>query len=440
MLRCILIILDGLGDEYIPELNGTPLQYLSGKLKVLDKLAREGIGGIMYPLSPGIPASSDTAHLSIFGYDIKKEYPGRGFFEAIGAGIRLREGEVALRFNLATVKEVGKELIIVDRRAGRINDEDAEILTRDLQKRIEEEGLPVVLKHTLEHRGVMIIKPEKELSWRITDTDPHEINSPVLKAQPFEDTPSEERESAEYTAQIVNSVVKLSYEVLNNHELNVKREMKGLLKANIILPRGAGKAIRLMSFREKWGFRAAFVAGGPLYKGVARTIGMEEIKVKGATGRVDTNLEGKVKGVIQALDKGYDFVFLHIKALDTLSHDLNPKGKAEFIARIDKALEPLLELEDIAIAVTGDHSTSSIRGRHIGMPLPIAFWSRKIRRDNAKYFNEIELAEKGGLGVLRGHDILPILLDLSDRAMEYGLRPSPKPVFYIGARGEPLRV
>ncbi|MHA1617631.1 MAG: 2,3-bisphosphoglycerate-independent phosphoglycerate mutase [Candidatus Njordarchaeales archaeon] len=440
MLPCILVIIDGLGDEYIPEFGGTPLQYLSDKLEVLNKLTREGAGGLMYPIAPGIPAGSDTAHLSIFGYDIKKEYPGRGFFEAVGAGIELKHGEVALRFNFATVKKVDNKLIILDRRAGRIRDDVAEELALFLQEKVEEAGLPVVIKHTLEHRGVMIIKPEKELSWRITDVDPHEKNAPVLASQPFQDTPPEEVEAAKYTANIVNQVVKLSFKVLDNHEINIERSKKGLLKANIILPRGAGKATRLISFKEKWGFKAAFVAGGPLYKGVAKVVGMEEIKVEGATGRTDTNLSGKVEGVLRALNMGYDFVFLHIKATDSLSHDKKPSQKAEFIAKIDKALSPLSELDDVVITVTGDHSTSSLRGRHIGTPLPIVFWADKIRRDNSKYFNEIEFAEKGAFGVIKGNDVLPILLDLADRVMEYGLRPSPKPVFYIGAPGKPLEI
>ena len=436
-----MVIIDGLGDEFIPELNGTPLQYINERLETLNFMTKNGLGGLHYPYRLGIPMGSDTAHLTIFGYNIDVEYPGRGFFEALGAGYKLAEGGVALRFNFATVVEKDGVLIIRDRRAGRIETETAKILAKDLQERLIEEGLPVVVESTTEHRGILIIKPEEgDLSWRVTDTDPHEVGMPVLKSQPFEDVSKDEREAAERTAYIINKVSEIAYKFLNNHEINLEREKIGKLKANAILARGAGKSVKLVSFGEKWGFKAAYVAAGALYKGIARGIGMDEIKVEGATGTVKTNLNAKVDGVIKALERGYDFIYLHIKAVDNLSHDMKTKEKAEFIAKIDKALRPLLDLEDIVIAVTGDHSTSSLRGRHIGQPVPIVFWSDKVRRDEAKRFYEIELANRGGLGVFEASSIIPIMMDLADRVMEYGLRPSPKPVFYIGATGEPLKI
>jgi len=441
MKRCILVILDGLGDEFIPDLKGTPLEYINEKLETLNYMVKNGIGGLHYPFKPGIPMSSDTAHLTLFGYDISREYSGRGYFEALGANVEIRDGDVALRFNFATVREDNGKLIIEDRRAGRISTEDSKILAKDLQQALLDAGLPVVVKNTTEHRGILIIRPEKnELSWKITDTDPHEINEPILKSQPFEGLSPDEHKAAQVTANTLNEVTKIAYKVLSEHELNKLREKKGLPKANAILARGAGKAVRLTSFKEKWGFKPAYVAAGALYKGVARGVGMDEIKVEGATGTVNTNLEAKVQGVIRALERGYDFVFLHIKAVDNLSHDMKPLEKAEFIAKIDKALKPLRELDDVVITVTGDHSTSSLRGRHIGMPVPILMWSDRIRRDRAERFYEDELVTKGGLGFIDGINIIPLMMDIADRVMEYGLRPSPKPVFYIGATGEPLKI
>lgn len=440
--RIILAIIDGLGDETIPELNGTPLEYISDRLANMNKLAEEGLCGLMYPISPGIPPSSDTAHLTIFGYDLSKEYTGRGYFEALGAGIPIEEGDVAIRFNFATVKKQNNHLVVVDRRAGRTAGEEFSLLAKDLQEAINERGLPVEIHHTLEHRGVMIIKgTTKKLSRMVSDTDPHEVGVPVLSATPLEETPPDELEHAKRTAEIINEVVKLSYRIFDNHEVNIKREERGLLKANIILTRGAGIAIRMTPFSDKWGLRAAYIAAGPLYKGVARAVGMEEITVKGATGTVKTNINAKIEGTIKAFDSGYDFVFLHIKATDNLSHDKKPREKAEFILKIDHALEKLLDLDDIVIAITGDHSTSSLKGRHIGLPLPIVFWSDSgIRKDGARKFNERECIKKGGLGVLFGKDIMPLLLDLANRLMEYGIRTSPKQVLYTGAYGEPLKI
>ena len=439
MLKSVLIILDGLGDERISELGGTPLEYLGEKIGNLNKLAEKGITGLMSTISPGIPPSSDTAHLTIFWYDLKKDYPGRGYFEALGAGLQPKLGEVAFRANFATVKEENGKLIVLDRRAGRISGEDAEILGRDLDSHLKEKGYPVEFVHTLEHRGVLIIKPEEgELSSKITDVDPHELGFPILRSQPFEGLDKEELEKAKRTASMLNEILIEAYKFLNNHPVNKEREEKGLRVANALLVRGAGIAKKLESFKDRWGYKAAFVAAAPLYRGVAKAIGMDPIEVEGATGLPNTNLEGKFEGVIRAFKQGYDFVFVHIKATDNLSHSKKPREKARFIKKINDALEVLNEIMDeTTIAITGDHSTSSIRGKHIGLPIPILFYSPYGRPDENKYFNE-KACEKGSLGIIYGKDVMPILLDLSDRANELGIRTSPKPVFYIGSTGEPL--
>ena len=425
-MRAVLIIIDGLGDEYIEELGGTPLEYASRNFENINRMADEGMCGIMYPVAPGIPPSSDIGHLSIFGYDIVKEYPGRGYFEALGAGIKPAKGEVAFRVNLATVKEEGSRLIVTDRRAGRISGEDASELYKILDEAFEENGIPARVIHTLEHRGVLLVR-EKDLIGAVTDTDPHEIGKPVLAAEPWKELNEELKKYAEETAKLLNQITLLSYRILKDTDINKRRIERGLPQANIILARGGGLAKDITPFGKKWGFRAAFIAAGALYKGVARALGMDEIEVKGATGTPTTNVENKVMGCIHALDRGYDFVYLHIKGTDNLSHDKKPKEKAEFLLRIDRAFEEFLELEDTVVVITSDHSTSSIRGRHIGLPVPILFWSKSIRRDNVKRFNEIECA-KGALGTIYGRDVMPIIMDLTNRAEETGTRPTGSPL------------
>ncbi len=441
-MRTVLIILDGLGDEHVRELNGTPLEFVSSELKNMNYLAEKGSTGLMHPVSPGIPPSSDTSHLTIFGYDIKKEYAGRGFFEALGSGLELAEGELAFRANFGTVVEKGDELIVVDRRAGRIAGEDADNLALDLQRHFEDKGLPVKFIHTVEHRGVLVLQPdETEFSHKITDVDPHEVNYPVLASQPYHGLTGEELEKARKTASLLNKVIIESYKFLKKHDINTMRKKRGKPPANIILARGAGLITKYESFRDRWGYRAAFVAAGPLYKGVALALGMKPIEVEGATGTDKTNLEGKFKGVLTALNNGFDFVFLHIKATDNLSHSKKPKEKAEFIRKIDENLSILFDvLEDTVIAITGDHSTSSVRGKHTGLPVPFLVYSPNGRSDKNKMFGEKYCTENGGLGHIRGGDIMPILLDLSDRANELGIRTSPKPVFYVGATGKPLHL
>ena len=437
----ILVILDGLGDERNPKLGGkTPLEYISKELKTLNRMASEGYLGMVSIVDYGIPPSSDMGHLAIFGYDLERDYPGRGYFEALGMGLDLEKGDVAFRTNFATVRRENNKLIIVDRRAGRISGKDAEVLAKDLSEEFKRRGLPVEFIHTVEHRGVLVIKSDgKKLSNKITDTDPHEIGAPVLRSLPYEGLSGEELEAAKRTAEILNEALKVSYEFLDSHPLNKEREEKGLLKANVILARGAGIIKDLIPFKEKWGVEGAFVAGGPLYKGVARAIGLKEIHVEGATGTVKTNLKGKVEGTIKALDEGYEFVFLHIKGTDTLSHDKKAKEKAEFIKKIDEALAPLLELENVVIAVTGDHSTSSLRGHHIGLPVPIVFWTDGQKPFKQRTFDEATCSATGELRIF-GKDILPLLLDFANRTMELGFRPSPKPVFYTGFFSPPLEL
>ncbi len=442
MLRTVLIILDGLGDEYIPELNGTPLESVASEIKNFNKLTESGISGLMYPISPGVPPSSDTAHLTIFGYDLEKDYPGRGVFEALGAGLNLSEGELAFRANFGTVREENGKLIVIDRRAGRISGKDADVLAEDFQKYLSEKGIPAKFIHTLEHRGVLVIKPEEgTLSPKITDVDPHEIGEPIFASQPYYGLEGQELENAKRAAKILNTIIVESYKFLSKHPINKEREKKGLPPANVILARGAGLIRKLESFRERWGYKAAFVAAGPLYRGVALSLGMDPIPVEGATGLPNTNIEGKLKGVLEALNKGYDFVFLHIKATDNLSHSMKPVEKAEFIKKVDEHLDILFDvLDDTVIAITGDHTTSSLRGKHLGLPVPIVIHAPYGRKDENKYFNESSCNKYGGLKTIYGKDIMPILLDLSNRANELGIRTSPKPIFYIGATGQPLEV
>lgn len=437
MLSVLMIVIDGLADETIPELGCTPLEWIAPRLRALNTLAERGLTGLIYPVAPGVPPSSDAGHLSLFGYDIVREYPGRGFFEALGAGIELRPGVIAFRTNLATVEERDGTLVVVDRRAGRISGEDARLLYEALNEALSEAGIPAKVLHTSEHRGVLVLEGEEFLG-AVTDTDPHETGAPVLMCQPWDGLSGDMLKRAQNTAKVINEITKLAYRVLSRHEINERRMRRGLRPANVILIRGGGLAKRIESFRDKWGFRAAFVAGGALYKGIARALGMDEIKVKGATGTVNTNLPGKVDGALKALERGYDFVYLHIKATDSLSHDGRPREKAEFIARIDQALEPVLELEDTVVVVTSDHATSSLRGRHMGYPVPLLLWAPHVRRDDVKHFCERECA-RGGAGTLLGRDLMNLILDLADRATELGLRPHPREYRHL-VLGAPLRL
>ena len=229
MKKIILVIIDGLGDEKIPRLeNKTPLE--AAKTPNFDFLAKEGICGLMVPFKfreQEYP-TSDVAHLALLGFDPRKYYLGRGVYEAFGAGVSLKSGDVALRVNFGTVD---KNLKIINRRAGRI--EKTESLIKALNK-IKIEGVKFYLKKAFGHRAVLRIRSKKKLSSAIEDGDPHKVGVKVKKIKPKDDS-----ESAKFTAKILNQYLEKAHQILENHSLNKKRKKKGLLPANFLLVRGA---------------------------------------------------------------------------------------------------------------------------------------------------------------------------------------------------------
>ena len=412
-MKAVLIVLDGVGDRPVKALGGlTPLQ--AAEAKTLDLVAEKGECGIMDPIAPGQPPGSDTAHLAIFGYDPERCYPGRGAFEALGVGVDLRPGDVAFRCNLATVSDDG---VIVDRRAGRIGNVDAEKLSESLKDiRIEEvEGVEAEFIHSSEHRGVLVLRGEK-LSRMVSDVDPHLTGVKVPKPCPLDDSIEAER-----TARALEEFLEKAGRILREHPLNKERVERGLKPANAILPRGAGVLPRIKSINELWGVRAAAIAGGALYKGVAKAVGFELIRVEGADGTVNTNLKGKVEAAMRALDD-YDLVFLHIKATDNVSHDKDPERKVEVIEWISRELKPLVDKvlsENYYLALTGDHTTPCEVGSHAGDPVPLAIIGPGVRRDDVRKFDEISCAS-GGLNRIRGMDLMRILMNYLGRVPLFG--------------------
>jgi len=408
-MRILLILLDGVGDRPSRLLNGlTPLQ--AARIPFLNGLARGGSCGLMDPVSPGVPVGSDTGHLSILGYDPYKYYPGRGPFEALGAGLELRPGDVAFRCNLATVDS---EDTVVDRRAGRISSPEASTIVEALAQVTEVDGVEVLLKHTVEHRCVLVLRGD--VSDRVSDVDPHREGVKVLWPKP-----TGEESAARRTAEILTKLLRKYREILEAHPLNAKRRGEGLPPANILLPRGGGKMPSLPSLAARFGVRGAIVAGAALYKGVCRAVGMEVVEAPGATGTLSTNLDSKFSTAFKALNT-YDFVFLHIKGTDTASHDRDPLAKAAFLEKVDSALSRKFDAPsgEFIVCVTGDHTTSSLTGDHRGDPVPVVIWGYGVRVDSVERFNEVDAA-RGALGRIRGLDLMNILMDLACRTEMFG--------------------
>jgi len=382
--KIILIVIDGLGDEPIPQLKDkTPLE--AAKTPNFDFLAQNGICGLILPWCEKgkLPTSEDT-HLAIFGYDPKKSNPGRGVLEVLGIGEKIKKEDVCFRGNFATVDE---DLTIIDRRAERI--EDTEDLIEGLNK-IKIKGVKVIVRKAFGHR-IGIIFRGKNLSAKVSSNDPKKVGVKVLKIK-----------GQKRMVKILEEFLEKARSILENHPKNKKRIKQGKLPANYILLRGAGKFKKIKTFKERYGLKAGFIAGGTLYKGIGKYLGMQEIKVKGANGTVGTNLEGKFLTAKKAM-KNFDFIFLHIKACDNLAEDGKFLEKKEFIEKIDRNLAPILNLKDVLIVITGDHSTSSLKKNHSTLPNPILIYGAK--KDGCKKFSEKE-CKKGKIGILRQIDLM----------------------------------
>ncbi len=400
----LILILDGIGDRPVKELDGkTPLE--KAKTPNLDKLAEEGINGIMDTIAPGIIPGSDTGHLALLGYDPYEVYTGRGPYEAAGIGLEVKPGQIAFRCNFGTIED-GK---LTDRRAGRIKEGTEELAeaVNDIDL-----GAEFHFQEAVEHRGVLILKGQG-LGADVTDVDPHETGISYHEAEPVVDNKENKK-----TAEIVNEFTKKTVEVLSDHPINKKRINSGKPPANIILPRGAGAVPQMKPLSENKGLKSAAIAGIPLVKGVCRLAGMDIIDIEGATGGLDTDLEAIMKGIKSNIDE-YDFIITNIKGFDLLGHDGLYHDKIKFIEKFDGNLGHLMDLKNIYIAITGDHSTPVTVKGHSGDPSPILIHGEEVRQDDVIKFDE-RSGTKGGLGRIYGSDVLNVMLDLAKRGEKFG--------------------
>ncbi|MFQ6060381.1 MAG: phosphoglycerate mutase, partial [Thermoplasmata archaeon] len=322
-------------------------------------------------------------------------------------GLSLEEGDVAFRCNFGTVDEDG---IVKDRRAGRIKEGTSEI-AKDLNG-LKVGGLKVIFKEGTEHRAVLVLRGEP-LSPDVTDVDPHAVGVKFRACRPL-------HPEAGRTAEIVNEFVNRSREILKEHKVNKRRVEEGKLPANIVLPRGGGVFPSIQSLMDRFGLKSAAVGGVTLVKGICKVVGMRVLDVEGATGGLDTDMVAKGRKALEAL-RDYDFVFLNIKAGDICGHDGEAGLKVGIVKRMDEMMGLLREHypEDTIMAVTSDHTTPVSVRDHTGDPVPLLIHGEGIRFDSVAEFDEISVAQ-GCIGRIRGSDLLPILLNLSNRSEKYG--------------------
>jgi 2,3-bisphosphoglycerate-independent phosphoglycerate mutase len=421
--RLIYLVIDGLGDLPVEELGDkTPLE--AANTPNLDFLAKNGKNGLMYSVREGMAPESDVAVISILGYDPFKHYTGRGPLEALGAGVAMKNGDLSLRCNFATVNEQDR---ILDRRAGRnLTVKEAEELSEAMNDGVKLESHPVdfEFRNTIGHRGVLVFRSrEGFLSSRITNTDPaysrvegfgvaESVFDMVLK----ECKPLDENEATRISSALVNEFTKKSHRILEEHEINKKREAQGKLKANIILMRDAGHRLpQFFSINEKYGVRFACLADMLMERGIAKLARMDVVDLPLPSKDIKKDCVLRVNKLL-AIFPSYDCFYLHVKGPDEPAHDGNAGLKAEIISKIDEyligKLLQNLELEKNIICVTADHSTPCSLKAHSDDPVPLLIAGNGIDGDALSGFSEKE-CRKGSLGLLtRGTELMPKIMAL----------------------------
>jgi 2,3-bisphosphoglycerate-independent phosphoglycerate mutase len=321
---------------------------------------------------------------------------------------------VAFRCNFATVDS---KFTVIDRRAGRIATTDAARLAEEFKEITLQghEDVQIKFKNTIQHRAILLLRGA-HLSTRVSSSDPYKVGKKVLEVHPLDNTAE-----AGKTAQILNELTHYFYKVLKNHPLNIQREMAGLFPANIVLCRGAGKLPDLTPLDLQYGINAVAVSAMPLVRGVCKAAGMKLIDVPEATGTYDTNVLAKADAAIKAL-RTCDFVFVHVKGTDVASHDSRVDEKVRMIEKIDQLVDYVIRNVDLSktyIAVTADHTTSSRTKEHEGDPVPVVIYGPEVRTDDVREFSEKACA-KGGLGRIKGKDLMPIIMNLLGKTKKFG--------------------
>jgi 2,3-bisphosphoglycerate-independent phosphoglycerate mutase len=384
--KLVMMIIDGLGG--LPVRGKTELE--AARIPHLDRLASKSICGLIDPITMGVTPGSGPSHLALFGYDPLRYEIGRGVMEALGIGLDLTEDDLTARANFATVDETG---IIVDRRAGRIPTEKNREVCDFLQREIREvEGACISIYPGKEHRFIVVFRREN-LRQDLTDADPQKDGKKAKGTEPL--TPEAGR-----TADIVNTFLKRATEIL-----------KPFYPANTILLRGFSKVPDILTMSDRFRLRAAAIATYPMYRGLARLVGMSVLEA-GET----------LKDEVEALKKGFDrhdFFYIHFKKPDMAGEDGDFKAKIKAIEEIDRIVPSILRLKPDVLVVTGDHSTPAPLKGHSWHPNPFLLLSKYVRSDGVRRFTERQ-CRKGELGRFRATDVIPLMLANGLKLKKFG--------------------
>ncbi|MDI6874395.1 MAG: 2,3-bisphosphoglycerate-independent phosphoglycerate mutase [Actinomycetota bacterium] len=386
--KMVLLVLDGLGGLPHPETGLTELE--TARTPNLDALARDSACGLIHAVGPGITPGSGPAHMALFGYDPVRYEVGRGVLSALGVGMDLGPDDLAARVNFCTVEDG----VITDRRAGRIPTEKNARLCEKLSA-IRLDGAEVIIRPEKEHRAALVLRGEG-LSERISDTDPQKTGVPPLPCRPL----VEGDEAAERTAALVNKYLEEASRLLADEH-----------PANMLLTRGFARKPDIPLMTDLYGIRAGAVATYPMYRAVARLVGMELVE----TG---PSFADQVEALAKAWEK-YDYFFVHYKYTDSRGEDGDFDAKVACIEEVDASVPRILELQPEVLVVTGDHSTPALLKAHSWHPSPLIFHSRWERRDDVDSFGERACA-RGILGTFPALDLLPMMLACAQRLTKFG--------------------
>jgi 2,3-bisphosphoglycerate-independent phosphoglycerate mutase len=384
--KIVLLVIDGLGG--LPDLSTGKTELEAANTPNLDALAAKGICGLSEPISPGVTPGSAPGHLALFGYDPVACNIGRGVLEALGVDIDLKPGDIAARGNFCTIDKNG---FITDRRAGRITTEKSAELCRLLDG-MDIDGTKVIVRPVKEHRLVALFRGDN-LRTEISDSDPQQTGV-------VPDSVEARDIRARRTADIVNRFIAKAKGVLAGHH-----------PANMILLRGFSQQPQLPTMTEIYKLKAAAIASYPMYRGLAKIVGMEVLNT-GAT------IEDELATLKQNYT-GYDFFFLHIKETDSAGEDGDYNRKVAALEHIDRLLPGLTALEPDVIVVTGDHSTPAMIKGHSWHPVPVLLYSQWCRPDGVSSFSE-SACILGGLGRLPATDIMPLAMANALKLNKFG--------------------
>ncbi|XUX01276.1 MAG: 2,3-bisphosphoglycerate-independent phosphoglycerate mutase [Dehalogenimonas sp.] len=384
--KIVMVVLDGLGGLPDPITNRTELD--TANIPNLNALAAKSICGLSDPVLPGITPGSGPGHLALFGYDPLQYVIGRGVLEALGIDFDLRPGDVASRGNLCTLDGQG---IITDRRAGRISTDKSRVIASQLNG-LEIDGVQVIVEAVKDHRIVVVFRGEG-LADAVSDSDPQRVGlAPQLVTAI--------NGSSNRMAQIANCFIAHASKILTNHH-----------PANGLLLRGFSRKPDFPSFKEVYHLDACAIAGYPMYRGLAKVVGMSVVK----TGTMLTE-------AIQSLRdnfNSYDFFFFHVKGTDAAGEDGDFSRKVSVLEDFDQFLPAIIELKPDVLIVTGDHSTPATLGGHGWQSVPVLVHGKYCRPDSVSVFNEIACIG-GGLGHIPACHLMPVAMANALKLEKFG--------------------